>query len=138
MTYILDTSFVGAMIIPDENDREIEKLHDTINSEDVRYAPQLLWYEIANIFKNLIRRKRFTRDRVIELMPYLETLDITTDFESGVNYSQKLLRLSSAYDINSYDAAYLELAERKKAVLCTLDSSLKIAAKKHGIKVLGA
>ena len=36
----------------------------------------------------------------------------------------------------SYDTAYLELADRKKAVLCTLDKELQTAAKRHGVMVL--
>ena len=58
------------------------------------------------------------------------------DFETGIGYSQKLLRLCNDYNLSSYDAAYLELAERKKAVLCTLDDDLRAAAKKHGVAVI--
>jgi predicted nucleic acid-binding protein len=54
----------------------------------------------------------------------------------GVDYAEKLLRLAHNYDLSSYDAAYLELAGRKKAVLCTLDGNLQRAAEKYGVVVL--
>jgi predicted nucleic acid-binding protein len=38
--------------------------------------------------------------------------------------------------LTSYDAAYLELAARKNAVLGTLDGNLKAAAVKYGIEAL--
>jgi predicted nucleic acid-binding protein len=61
---------------------------------------------------------------------------LKNDFESGTVYSQKLFRLCNDYNISSYDAAYLELAQRKKAVICTLDEKLQAVAKKHDVSVL--
>jgi predicted nucleic acid-binding protein len=95
-----------------------------------------LWYETVNIFKNLLRRRRCTFDEILELFPLLDAIRITCDFETGPGYAEKLLRLCNDYNISSYDAAYLELAGRKKAALCTLDENLITAAKKYGITVL--
>jgi len=66
----------------------------------------------------------------------LNEVHLISDFETGTGYIEKLLRLCNDYNISSYDAAYLELAGRKKAVLCTLDENLTVAAKKYGVKVL--
>ncbi|MDR2731054.1 MAG: type II toxin-antitoxin system VapC family toxin [Treponema sp.] len=136
MIYVFDASFVGAVIIPDERDTHVDRMYAKIKNEDEKYAPHLLWYEISNIFKNLLRRKRFTFDEVLRLFPFLTALCITCDFETGTGYAEKLLRLCNDYNISSYDAAYLELAGRKKAVLCTLDENLIITAKKCGVTVL--
>jgi predicted nucleic acid-binding protein len=136
MLYVFDSSFVGALIIPDEQKESIDNLYTKIQNNDKKYAPQLLWYEISNVFKNLIRRKRYTYDQTLTFLPLLAALGLTGDFETGADYSEKLLRISHDYDISAYDAAYLELAGRKKAVLCTLDENLQTAAKKHGVVVL--
>ena len=135
MIYVFDTSFVGAQIIPDE-DQQADKLYGKIKYDDARYAPQLLWYEIANLFKNLLRRKRYTFEEVQQFFLFLAAIRITCDNETGIEYSKKLLRLCNDYNLSSYNAAYLELAERKSAVLCTLDENLRAAAKKHGVAVL--
>ena len=136
MLYVFDSSFVAALIIPDEKNPHVDNMYAKIKNEDEKFAPQLLWYEIANIFKNLIRRKRYTFNEVEQFFPLLAAIRLTTDFETGNNYSEKLLRLCNDYNIRSYDAAYLELAGRKKAALCTLDENLRATAKKYGAAVL--
>jgi predicted nucleic acid-binding protein len=134
--YVFDASFVGALIIPDEKNPAVDKIYANIKNEDEKITPQLFWYEIANIFKNLLRRKRFTFDEVLTFFSPLTALCLTGDFETGPTYTEKLLRLCNDYNLSSYDASYLELAERKKAALCSLDENLQTAAKKRGVTVL--
>jgi len=136
MVYVYDSSFVGSLIIPDEKNTRVDKIHDTIKQNEEIFVPQMFWYEIANVFKNLLRRKRYTFEDVLEFSKLLGKERLICDFESGAGYAEKLLRLCGDYDISSYDAAYLELAGRKKASLCTLDENLQKAAKKHGVTVL--
>jgi predicted nucleic acid-binding protein len=136
MNYVFDASFIGALIIPDEHNPQTEKMYAKIRNEDEKHVPHLLWYEIANIFSNLVRQRRFTDDEVMQFFPRLAAFNLKTDFETGAAYSQKLLSLYSDYHLSSYDAAYLELAGRKKAALCTLDKDLRTAAKKCGVAVL--
>ena len=135
MTYVFDTSFVGALVIPDEYDPLVSKMYGEIKGDDIKYVPQLFWYEISNVFHKLLRRKRYSLDDILEFYPSLKAIRLTIDDESGELYSEKLLRLCHEYDLSSYDAAYLELAKRKSAVLCTLDYKLHEAAKKHGVIV---
>jgi len=136
LIYVFDASFVGALIIPDEANPKVDKIRARIGEAEEIFAPQLLWYEIANVFKNLLRRKRYTFDEILNFFPPLSAINITCDFETGPDYAEKLLRLCNDYSISSYDAAYLELAGRKKAALCTLDENLITAAKKYGVTVL--
>ena len=136
MVYVFDSSFVGALIIPDEKDQHVDRMYSKIENEDEKYAPHLLWYEITNVFRKLIQRRRFTTDEVIQFYPRLRAIRLTIDNESGIEFSKKLLRLSNNYCLSSYDAAYLELAERKNAVLCTFDEGLRAAAKKYGVAVI--
>ena len=136
MIYVFDASFIGTQIIPDEKDPRVEKIYAKIKHDDEKYVPHLLWYEIANIFKNLMRRNRYTYDKVLKFFPYLAGMHLSCDTAGGTEYSKKLLKLCNDYNLSSYDAAYLELAERKNAVLCTLDDNLRVAAKKYGVEVI--
>jgi len=136
MIYVFDASFIGASIIPDEKNPKVDKIRSDIGEDEEIFVPQLFWYEITSIFNNLIRHERFINDEVMQFFPRLTAIRLKTDFETGLAYSYKLLRLCSDYHLNSYDAAYLELANRKKAALCTLDKDLRTAAKKYGITVL--
>ena len=136
MIYVFDSSFIGALIIPDERNPKTRELRAHIGEDEEIFVPRLLWYEMANIFNNLIRRRRFTADEVITFFPLLSAIRLSEDNSTGTEYSKKLFRLCSDYNLSSYDAAYLELAERKKAVLCTMDENLRAAAKKLGVAVL--
>ena len=136
MNYVFDASFLNALIITDEKNPQVDRMYAKVENEDERYAPHLIWYETASIFSKLIRHKRYTYDEVLQLFPKLAAFNFITDSESGVEYTEKLLRLCNDYNISAYDAAYLELAGRKKAVLCTLDEGLKAAAGKHGVEML--
>ena len=136
MIYVFDSSFVAAQIIPDEKVQKIEQLYRKIKYNDEKQAPHLILYEISNLFKNLIRRKRYSYDEVMEFYQPLAAIRLVLDNETGIEYSKKLLSLCYEYNLSSYDAAYLELAGRKNAVLCTLDEDLRDAAKKHGISLI--
>ena len=135
MPYVFDSSFVGAIIIPDEKNLNIDKTYASIGEDELIYVPQLFWYEISNIFKNLLRRKKYSIDDIMEFFPSLTAIRLISSNESGAEYSQKLLQLCNEYALSSYDAAYLELAKRKNAALCSLDGKLLAAAKKHGVIV---
>ena len=136
MNYVFDASFVGALIIPDENNHQVNRMYKKLKNEDEKYTPHLLWYEITNMFRNLIRRRRFTLDKIMLFYPRFTAFQLKYDNEKGADYSRKLLHICNEYDLSSYDAAYLELAERKNAILCTLDEKLRTAAKKYGVAVL--
>jgi len=136
MIYVFDASFIGTLIIPDEKNTITDKFYAKIKNDDKKYVPNLFWYEISNIFFNLIRRKRYTFEEIINFYPRIAAFNLNNDNETGIVYSNKIFSLCNDYNISSYDAAYLELAERKKAVLCTLDNVLQEAAKKYGITVI--
>lgn len=133
MTYVFDSSFVAALIVPDEQSPRLDALYASIQNEDEKYAPQLLWYEMGNIYASLIRRKRYVFDEVLEFIPKLAALGIVTDSASGAGHTETLLRLARQFDLSSYDAAYLELAGRKRARLATLDGRLREAAVEYGV-----
>ena len=136
MVYVLDACFISTVIIPDKKNLYAERMYLRIKNDDTKYVPCLFSYEMANIFMKLIRHKRYNQDVVLKLLPSLAAINITTDYETGAEYTGRLLYLSKDYNISAYDAAYLELAGRRKAVLCTLDAGLKAAARKYGVTTL--
>jgi predicted nucleic acid-binding protein len=71
MVYVFDSSFILTLIIPDEKNPEIDKLHRAISEYDEIFIPQLLWYETTNALMNLIRRKRYNYENVDKLFPQL-------------------------------------------------------------------
>ena len=135
MAYVFDASFVAALLLPDEKNAQVDDLYAGTAHEDI-FAPGLLWIEMGNIFNYLIRRKRYAYNEVLDLLPGLSAMHITTDTASGAAHAEALLRLAHDYNLSAYDAAYLELAGRKKALLGTLDENLQGAAEKYGLRLL--
>ena len=136
MIYVYDASYICALIIPDESSATIDNQHRAIDENDIVFSPQLLWYEISNTFRNLNRRKRYPIEVISHYFKALAIIELNTDYMSGAKYAAKIWQLGNDYNLTAYDAAYLELAERKNAILCTLDVDLLNAAKKHGVKTL--
>jgi predicted nucleic acid-binding protein len=81
------------------------------------------------------RRKLNSADgkRFLEL---LGALRIETDLETSSKAWQRTLVLAHDCAITLYEAAYLELAERRKAGLATRSKNLARAARKIGISEL--
>jgi len=136
MDYVFDSSFIAQLIVPNEKIHHQSSAYINIKDDALKYTSQLFWYEISNFFKNLLRCKHYTTEEVFGFFNPLSALGLKTDFDTGAEYSKKIFRLCNEYNLTSYNAAYLELAERKRAILCTLDKELIAAAKKHGITVL--
>ncbi|GHV82023.1 twitching motility protein PilT [Spirochaetia bacterium] len=136
MNYVLDCSFITPLVLTEDNSEAVKAEFNNIQETDTIYVPQLFWYEIANVMKKAIRKKRITRIDAITSMELLSDYDIHTDFEAGSLYSIVILDLAEKYDLYCYDASYLELAMRKGGVLGTNDNNLAAACKKAGVKTI--
>jgi predicted nucleic acid-binding protein len=75
-------------------------------------------------------------ERSAEFIENLNSLNIVIDDEGIDRVLTEVHRLAVAYRLTSYDAAYLELALRRKLPLATLDQDLIRAAKAAGISIV--
>jgi predicted nucleic acid-binding protein len=64
-------------------------------------------------------------------------LPISTDPETGKQAWNATLQLAHRHRLTLYDAAYLELAQRRRLPLATLDSDLRAAAMVECVPLLG-
>ncbi|MDR3325353.1 MAG: type II toxin-antitoxin system VapC family toxin [Spirochaetaceae bacterium] len=136
MQYVIDSSYNAAHSLPDEQNSHVDAFFDDLTDEDILSVLQLFWYETSNIFRNNAVRKRIEADDVSVMLEKTEDLNLNTDMASGSDYSIKIFKLARDYCLTCYDAAYLELAMRKQAVLATLDNDLKEACIKAGLQTL--
>ncbi len=65
----------------------------------------------------------------------LRGLPLKVDYELAALALSKLSELASVYALSVYDAAYLELAQRRNLPLGCKDGPLREAAKKCGVKL---
>lgn len=132
MSWVLDASAALSLALPDEATPGLEKL--LLSGGEVA-VPALWWYEIANGLASAERRKRLSQAQAHQALESFRILSPKTDLRTGPECSWRLLALAREHGISTYDAAYLELAERLGHELLTLDHALSNAAKKAGVKV---
>ncbi len=76
------------------------------------------------------------RADITEALQLLHALPIVTDDETTQRSGRETIALARQYVLTSYDAAYLELAMRRKGILVTLDEALAAAASDAGVSIL--
>ena len=105
-----------------------------LGEETVLWVPALWWYELANAFTMAHRRRRLTESEAVQLVELYSSLPIQTDAHLNTDAVRRFQALAKEYSLSAYDAAYLELAQRKGIALATLDKRLISAARKSGVK----
>ncbi len=118
---VVDASALAAFLFMESNAEAIvTRLENT-----TLLAPTLIYYELANVCLNKIRRDQARRDEYFQSFEdlhriVLHSLDVDP---AGV------LALAEATGLTAYDASYLWLAWTRNAELITLDKKLAAAAR---------
>jgi predicted nucleic acid-binding protein len=103
---------------------------------DDAIVPEVWAFEIANIiFVAFNRRKRINQKQIDEYLMRLKALPIRVEL-NDVWANIALESQARKWNLPAYDAAYLDLALRKKLPLATADDDLRKAAQAEGIAVL--
>ena len=98
--------------------------------------PEIWPLEIANALLVAERRRRMREKDIERAINDLAALPITIDQETHQRALKATFSLASKYKLSSYDAAYLELAQRTRSPLATLDKKLRSACRAAGIELL--
>jgi len=133
---VLDGSAALAILLPDERGgKPAAAIFKALNDADEIFVPAHWWVEITNGVLVAERRGRLTQMESATALEDAHALEPATDTESGERVTRDVLALARLHSLTAYDAAYLELAMRKKAKLETLDAALSRAAVKAGVLV---
>jgi predicted nucleic acid-binding protein len=132
MPFVVDTSIVGAWLLPDERTRETEALLQRTAGDDA-LAPDLLWHELRSVILSAIKRGRIAES---DLDPVLAALHSVALRNVGTGDAASAIRLALRHKLSSYDATYLALALMQQSPFATLDQELRRAAKTEGISLL--
>ena len=135
MSLVLDSSATLAWVYSDETTERIRRLFDAV-ADDGAVVPALWRLEVANSLTVAVRRGRIDADFRRAALVDLALLDITTDDQTGVQAWGETLNMADRFQLTVYDAAYLELAERRTLPLATLDAELRAAAKALGVRLV--
>jgi len=136
VSLVLDSSATLAWIYSDETTDPIRRLFDAV-ADDGAVVPALWRLEIANSLTVAVRRGRIDANFRRAVLSDLALLDITTDDHTDVHAWGETLSVADRFQLTVYDAAYLELAQRRNLPLATLDRELRVAAKSLGLNLMG-
>jgi predicted nucleic acid-binding protein len=137
LTLVLDNSVALAWCFEDEQTPAIMDLLDRV-AESGASAPLLWPLEAMNGLFVAERRRRIDQRKRTTLAAFLRDLPIRLDTETAEKAWEATSRVAEQHKLTAYDAAYLELALRRKLPLASVDRDLCRAAAVMGVQVLGA
>ena len=137
MSFVVDSSVALAWCFEDEQTQPIMALLDRV-AVNGAVAPSIWPLEALNGLLMAERRKRVDSKRRQRLAGFLRGLPVTLDTETADQAWTATARLAERHRLTLYDAAYLELAQRRKLPLATLDEDLIKAGKALGMTLLGS
>jgi predicted nucleic acid-binding protein len=135
MPFVLDSSVALAWVLPDETNPTLDDLCDRL-TDDIALVPPVWPLEIGNVLLIAVKRDRLTAKDVSRLVTELRGLPFEIDAASTERAMEETLALAKKYDLTTYDASYLELAQRRNLPLATLDTKLRKACLSAKIMVL--
>ena len=132
MAFVLDSSVALAWLLQDEANERTDALADRLEQENA-HVPSIWSLEVGNALMNALRRKRISDGDLDNCISTLSALPIEVDTTADI---AGVLLIARRFSLTSYDAAYLELAQRRGFPLATLDEKLRQASKALKVTVL--
>lgn len=127
---VVDCSICLAWFLPDEQSDLAQELLDRLGRLDF-WVPPLWRLELANGINLALRKGRLDAQDRARYLESIERLPILLD--PTVPTVTELAELAATHRLTTYDAAYLELALRRRMPLATLDVDLAAAAAERGV-----
>lgn len=135
MSMVIDSSLTLAWYFPDEGNEATDELLERV-SRSGAVVPGHWLLEVANAFQSAIRRKQVDAAYRDSSLAELSYFDIATDLDTNAHILGATVQLADLHELTIYDAAYLELAQRRRLPLATLDTALANAARAAGVRAM--
>jgi predicted nucleic acid-binding protein len=133
--FVADASVAIGWVHPGQATRQTDAMLEAIAGGATLEVPALWPLEVANALLVLVRRRKLREDERQAGLGWLRGLRLRLDHEMAPLAFSRLSELAATHQLTVYDAAYLELAERRRLVLGCQDGPLRAAAKRAGISL---
>jgi predicted nucleic acid-binding protein len=130
--FVLDGSVTLAWLFQDEKDPYADAIVAKLPHLEM-LVPRLWHLEVANVLLAGERGKRCSQADTTSWLSFLSGLPVVVDSVTESQAWSDTINLARQHGLSAYDAAYLEIALRKKVPLATLDTRLKAAATALGV-----
>jgi predicted nucleic acid-binding protein len=122
-TLILDSSVIAKWFFPEnESEKALDIKENFTNNTLSIVTPILLYYEINNLLKTAIKMFRINSNDAIKAYNAFLKLELIS--YSSESLLEKTLEIALQYDISSYDASYIALANHLQVPFLTSDKKL--------------
>ena len=135
MSLVVDSSATLAWVYSEETTEAISEVLARLTDRGA-WVPALWRLEVANVLQMNVRRGRHDAAFRDAALTDLAMLPISIDPETDQQAWGATVRLAARHKLTVYDAAYLELAQRRGLPLATLDKELRDAATTEGVILL--
>ena len=136
MSLVVDSSMTLAWYFEDENTEACTAILHRVADQGA-IVPALWRLEVLNGLQVALRRGRITAAYRDASLADLQALVIAIDPATNQQAWSETLRLCERFGLTAYDAAYLELAQRRQLPLATLDNELIRAARAENVPLVG-
>ena len=133
---VVDASTAISFLLKDEVSSYALKAVASLRTASSVYVPSHFWLEISNGLLMAERRNRAPRSDISESIRFAFSLPYITDEQTATRCQAETLSLARQFKLTIYDAAYLELALRRRLTLATVDKALGRAANTVGVDLL--
>jgi predicted nucleic acid-binding protein len=134
---VIDASAFGPFVFPDEAQFEIAGLAEAVESFGA-IVPQHWRLEIANMVAIGLRRNRIEPDNLDFAVDMVSAFRTEVDDDTGALSMTSILPIAIKHGLTVYDAAYVELAKRRRSILATLDKAMIRAARAESVDLFTA
>jgi predicted nucleic acid-binding protein len=134
---VVDASLVVSWLLGEKRDSGADHLFDAIPDGEA-IAPAHWPIEIANALRSPALSGRLSPADFLDIMDDLDKLNV--DIEPAIHLGDlvPLAQFAVAHGLTAYDAAYVQLAFQRKAILATLDDAMRRVAQRLDIALLPA
>jgi predicted nucleic acid-binding protein len=136
VSFVLDSSVTLSWCFADERTPQATTLLYQV-ADSGAVVPGLWRLEVANALQSAVRRGRIDGAYRDAVLADLAVLAIDIDPETDARAWSDTLALADRHRLSVYDAAYLELAQRRRLPLASRDGALRAAAAALDLPLLG-
>lgn len=133
--FVADASVAVGWVHPAQATSQTDAMLQAIADGATLEVPALWPVEVANALIVLVRRGKLREDERQAGLRWLRGLRLRVDHDMAALGFSRLSELAAAHKLSVYDAAYLELAERRRLVLGCKDGPLRTAARRAGVSL---
>jgi predicted nucleic acid-binding protein len=134
--FVADASIAVAWVHPAQATPQTQLLLQSVHDGAPVEVPALWPLEISNALLVLVRRRKLWEAERRTALAALQRLAVKLDYEMSILAFTKLSVIAEEHQLSVYDAAYFELAQRRKLPLACKDGPLRAAAVRANLKVL--